>query len=69
MILCVTQGKSTIIGINYQHSRSRTVRMVKRQIWCFWQIIPMNLSELLSTGTRKQINAVTEEFLQMKKII
>ena len=69
MILCVTQAEID----SYWDKLSATVEAeqcgwLKDKFGVSWQIIPMNLSELLSTGTRKQINAVTEEFLQMKKI-
>lgn len=32
-----------------------------------WQIVPENMGELLSTGTRDEIQRVTEAFLKMKK--
>lgn len=69
MILCVTQAE-----IDYYWDKLSAAIEAEQCGWVqdkfgvSWQIVPMNLSELLSTGTRKQINAVTEEFLQMEKI-
>lgn len=69
MIMCVTQAE-----IDYYWEELSAVPEAEQCGWLkdkfgvSWQIVPANLSELLSTGTRKQINAVTEEFLQMKKI-
>lgn len=69
MILCVTQAE-----IDYYWKKlsaaveAEQCGWLKDKFGVSWQIVPMNLSELLSTGTRKQINAVTQEFLQMEKI-
>lgn len=69
MIMCVTQAE-----IDYYWEKlsadpeAEQCGWLKDKFGLSWQIVPMNLSELLSQGTRKQINAVTEEFLKMKKI-
>lgn len=69
MLLCVTQAE-----IDYYWDKLSAAPEAEQCGWLkdkfgvSWQIVPMNLSELLSTGTRKQINAVTEDFLQMEKI-
>src|SRR5699024_6313829 len=68
MLLCVTQA-----DIDYYWDKLSAAPEAEQCGWLkdkfgvSWQIVPMNLSELLSTGTRKQINAVTEDFLQMEK--
>lgn len=33
-----------------------------------WQIVPEQMNEVLASGTREQINNVTQAFLQMKKL-
>jgi len=40
---------------------------VKDQFGLSWQIIPKILSELLSNGTKQELERVTKAFLQMKK--
>lgn len=69
MIMCVTQAE-----IDYYWEKlsaepeAEQCGWLKDKFGLSWQVVPMNLSELLSTGTRKQINAVTQAFLPMKKI-
>lgn len=41
---------------------------VKDRYGVSWQIVPSNLSILLSTGTREQREAVTQTYLPMKKL-
>lgn len=41
---------------------------VKDKFGVSWQIVPENMSELLSNGTKDQIKRVTEAFLKMKKL-
>jgi predicted 3-demethylubiquinone-9 3-methyltransferase (glyoxalase superfamily) len=33
-----------------------------------WQIVPENMGDLLSNGSREEIKRVTEAFLKMKKL-
>lgn len=69
MLMCVTQAE-----IDYYWEKLSADPKAEQCGWLkdpfgvSWQIVPTNLTELLSTGTRKQINAVMEEFLEMKKI-
>lgn len=69
MVFCVTQAE-----IDYYWEKLSAVPeaeqcgWLKDQYGVSWQIVPHNLTELLETGTRKQINAVTEAFLEMKKL-
>ena len=69
MVRCVTQAE-----IDYYWDKLSAVPEAEQCGWLkdkfgvSWQIVPMNLGELLSSGTRKQINAVTEAFLPMKKL-
>ncbi|WP_291637710.1 VOC family protein [Clostridium sp.] len=40
---------------------------VKDQFGVSWQIVPSNMEEILSKGTKEEIQRVTEAFLKMKK--
>ncbi len=40
---------------------------IKDKFGVSWQIVPTGMDEMLSKGTKEQIAAVTESFLQMKK--
>lgn len=40
---------------------------IKDKFGVSWQIVPENMDEVLSTGTRDEIQRVTEAFLKMKK--
>ncbi len=69
MVECVTQSE-----IDYYWEKlsadpeAEQCGWLKDKYGVSWQIVPHNLTELLSTGTRKQINAVTQAFLPMKKL-
>lgn len=69
MILCVTQAE-----IDYYWDKLSFVPeaeqcgWVKDQFGVSWQIVPARLNELLSTGTEKEIDRVTQTMLKMKKL-
>lgn len=69
MVLCVSQGE-----IDYYWEKLSADPEAEQCGWLkdpygvSWQIVPHNLTELLESGTRKQINAVTDAFLEMKKL-
>lgn len=69
MVSCVTQSE-----IDYYWEKLSAVPEAEQCGWLkdkygvSWQIVPHDLTELLESGTRKQINAVTEAFLEMKKL-
>lgn len=69
MVLCVTQAE-----IDYYWEKlsadpdAEECGWLKDKFGVSWQIIPYNLTELLESGTRQQINAVTQAFLGMKKL-
>lgn len=69
MVLCVTQAE-----IDYYWEKLSAVPEAEQCGWLkdkygvSWQIVPSSINELLSKGTQKQINAVTEAFLPMKKL-
>ena len=69
MVMCVTQAQMDYYWENLSADpKAEQCGWLKDKFGVSWQIVPMNFSELLSTGTRKQINAVTQAFLPMKKI-
>lgn len=69
MVLCVTQAE-----IDYYWEKlsadpdAEECGWLKDKYGVSWQIIPHRLTELLESGTREQINTVTQAFLEMKKI-
>ena len=69
MVHCVTQAE-----IDYYWEKLSAVPEAEQCGWLkdkygvSWQIVPHNLTELLESGSRKQINAVTQAFLEMKKL-
>lgn len=69
MVMCVTQAE-----IDYYWEKLSAVSEAEQCGWLkdkfgvSWQIVPANMNDLLSRGTQKQINAVTEAFLPMKKL-
>lgn len=69
MVMCVTQAE-----IDYYWEKLSAVPEAEQCGWLkdkygvSWQIIPANMNDLLSRGTDKQIQAVTEAFLAMKKL-
>lgn len=69
MVLCATQAE-----IDYCWERlsadpeAEQCGWLKDKYGVSWQIVPSNLSQLLSTGTRAQMDAVTQTFLPMKKL-
>lgn len=42
---------------------------IKDKFGVSWQIVPKNMDEMLSNGTREQVDRVTQAFLPMKKLI
>lgn len=69
MVMCVTQAE-----IDYYWEKlsadpeAEQCGWLKDKFGVSWQIVPSNMNDLLSRGTRKQINAVTQAFLPMKKL-
>lgn len=69
MVLCVTQAK-----IDYYWEKLSAVPEAEQCGWLkdkygvSWQIAPSRLSELLSMGTKEQIDAVTQTYLPMRKL-
>ena len=69
MILCVTQAE-----IDYYWEKlsadpeAEQCGWLKDKFGVSWQIVPANMNELMSRGTQAQIDAVTQEFLKMKKL-
>ncbi|AGA68212.1 hypothetical protein Desdi_0683 [Desulfitobacterium dichloroeliminans LMG P-21439] len=41
---------------------------VKDQFGLSWQIVPRNMSDTLSSGTKEEVKRITEAFLKMKKL-
>lgn len=69
MVLCVTQAE-----IDYYWEKltadpdAEECGWLKDKYGVSWQIVPANMNDLLNRGTAAQIEAVTKEFLQMKKL-
>lgn len=69
MVLCVTQAE-----IDYYWEKlsadpeAEQCGWLKDKFGVSWQIVPTNMNELMSRGTQAQIDAVTQEFLKMKKL-
>ncbi len=69
LVMCVTQAE-----IDYYWEKLSAVPEAEQCGWLkdkygvTWQIVPADLNDLFSKGTQKQINAVMQAFLQMKKI-
>lgn len=69
MVLCVTQAE-----IDYYWEKlsadpeAEQCGWLKDKFGVSWQIVPANMNELMSRGTQAQIDAVTQEFLKMKKL-
>ena len=69
MLLCVTQAE-----IDYYWEKlsadpeAEQCGWLKDKFGVSWQIVPANMNELMSRGTQAQIDAVTQEFLKMKKL-
>lgn len=69
IVLCVTQAE-----IDYYWEKlsadpdGEQCGWLKDKYGVSWQIVPHNLTKLLEKGTREQINAVTQAFLEMKKL-
>jgi predicted 3-demethylubiquinone-9 3-methyltransferase (glyoxalase superfamily) len=69
LVMCVTQAE-----IDYYWEKlsadpeAEQCGWLKDKYGVSWQIAPSNMNDLLSKGTQKQINAVVEAFLPMKKL-
>lgn len=69
MVLCVTQAE-----IDYYWEKlsadpeAEQCGWLKDKFGVSWQLVPANMNELMSRGTQAQIDAVTQEFLKMKKL-
>ena len=69
MVLCVTQAE-----IDYYWEKlsadpeAEQCGCLKDKFGVSWQIVPANMNKLMSRGTQAQIDAVTQEFLKMKKL-
>ena len=69
MVFCVTQAE-----IDYYWEKlsadpeAEQCGWLKDKFGVSWQIVPANMNELMSRGTQAQIDAVTQEFLKMKKL-
>jgi predicted 3-demethylubiquinone-9 3-methyltransferase (glyoxalase superfamily) len=69
MVYCVTQSE-----IDYYWEKlsadpeAEECGWLKDKYGVSWQIIPERMNELLNTGSRAQIDAVTQKFLKMKKL-
>lgn len=69
MVLCVTQAE-----IDYYWEKlsadpeAEQCGWLKDKFGVSWQIVPANMNELMNRGTQAQIDAVTQEFLKMKKL-
>jgi len=50
------------------HSESEQCGWVKDKFGISWQIVPEGLDDLLMSGSREQINRISQALLQMKKI-
>lgn len=69
MVMCVTQAEIDYYWEKLSaHPEAEQCGWLKDKFGVSWQIVPANMNELLSKGTQKQINAVTEAFLPMKKL-
>ncbi len=69
MVLCENQAE-----IDYYWDKlsfdpeSEQCGWLKDQFGLSWQIVPESMDDLLSNGTKEQINRVTQSFLTMKKL-
>lgn len=69
MVVCVTQAE-----IDYYWEKltadpaAEQCGWLKDKFGVSWQIVPANMNDLMSRGTQAQVDAVTQEFLQMKKL-
>lgn len=69
MVMCVTQAEIDYYWEKLSaYPESEQCGWLKDKFGVSWQIVPANLNDLLARGTQKQINAVTEAFLPMKKL-
>ena len=69
MVECVTQSEIDYYWEKLSaYPESEQCGWLKDKFGVSWQIVPASMNDLLSRGTQKQINAVTEAFLPMKKL-
>lgn len=69
MVSCVTQAEIDYYWEKLSaHPEAEQCGWLKDKFGFSWQIIPARMNDLITQGTQKQINAVTEAFLPMKKI-
>lgn len=69
IILCAKQAEVDYYWEKLSHvPEAEACGWVKDRFGISWQIVPMRLNELLSSGTREEINRVTNAFLNMKKL-
>lgn len=69
MVLCVTQAEIDYYWENLSADpEAEQCGWLKDKFGVSWQIVPANMNELMSRGTQAQIDAVTQEFLKMKKL-
>lgn len=68
MVYCDTQKEIDYYWEKLSHvPEAEACGWLKDQFGVSWQIVPSEMSEMLSTGTEEQIQRVVEAFLQMKK--
>ena len=69
MVSCVTQAEIDYYWEKLSaHPEAEQCGWLKDKFGFSWQIIPARMNDLITQGTQKQINAVTEAFLPMKKL-
>jgi predicted 3-demethylubiquinone-9 3-methyltransferase (glyoxalase superfamily) len=69
MILCKDQKEIDYYWNNLSADpQAEECGWLKDRFGVSWQVLPDNMDDLLSTGTKEQIQRVTEAFLKMKKI-
>lgn len=69
MIMCRDQKEIDFYWNNLSADpQAEECGWLKDRFGLSWQILPDNMDDLLSTGTKEQIQRVTEAFLKMKKI-
>lgn len=69
MVLCVTQAEIDYYWEKLSaYPEAEQCGWLKDKFGVSWQIVPANMNELMNRGTQAQIDAVTQEFLKMKKL-
>ena len=68
MVYCNTQDEIDYYTEKLSHVKeAEQCGWVKDQFGFSWQIVPVNMNELLFTGTPEEVERITKAFLQMKK--